>query len=45
MAVNYSIARNRAVDLLQKYKIDIPPVDPEVIAESEGIDVVYVDCW
>lgn len=43
MAPNYPLARRKAVELLQSYKIDTPPIDPEAIAEAEGIDVVYVD--
>jgi len=43
MAPNYSLARKTAVELLKKYRIDRPPIDPEAIAEAEGIDVVYVD--
>ena len=43
MAPNYSLAREKADKLLKKYRIDHPPIDPEAIAEAEGIDVVYVD--
>lgn len=43
MAANYPLARKKAVELLKSYKIDTPPVDPEAIAEAEGIDVIYVD--
>lgn len=40
---NYKNAREEASKLLSAYKILTPPVDPEFIAEQEGIDVVYVD--
>ena len=43
MAADYSRARRVADELLKKYKIERPPVDPEAIAEAEGIDVRYVD--
>lgn len=43
MAPNYKNSRLAAKKLLEKYKIVNPPVDPEAIAEAEGIDVLYVD--
>lgn len=43
MAADYTRSRRTAADLLKKYRIDRPPVDPEAIAEAEGIDVLYVD--
>mgnify|MGYP000277108606 CR=1 FL=1 len=39
---NYPLARKQAENLLTKFKINTPPVDPEAIAEASGIDVVYV---
>lgn len=38
---NYRRAQEAAEKLLDKYGIDAPPIDPEVIAEGEGVDVVY----
>lgn len=43
MAPNYANSRRTADGLLKKYNIVNPPIDPEAIAEAEGIDVVYVD--
>lgn len=40
---NYPRARNEAANVLAKFGIAKPPIDPERIAESMGINVVYVD--
>ena len=40
---DYATARSKAAALLKQYKIDKPPIDPEAIAEAEGIEVLYVD--
>ena len=40
---NYIRVRKEAKRLLDKYKIISAPIDPEVIAEAEGVDVAYVD--
>ncbi len=34
--------RRKAENLVKKYKFNSPPVDVEVIAEGEGVDVVFV---
>lgn len=36
-------AATAAADLLKRYGISAPPVDPERIAEEEGLRVVYAD--
>ncbi len=41
MTADYGRARKAASDLLAKYKISKAPIDPEAIAEAEGIEVVY----
>jgi len=41
MPANFDRARKSARDLLDKYQITKAPIDPEVISEREGIDVVY----
>lgn len=38
---NYRRAQQAAEKLLDKYGIRNAPIDPEVIAEGEGVDVVY----
>ncbi len=38
---DYRRAEDAALRLLYKHDICTPPIDPEEIAESEGIDVVY----
>jgi Zn-dependent peptidase ImmA (M78 family) len=38
---NYRRAQEAAERLLEKYGIHSAPIDPEIIAEGEGIDVVY----
>lgn len=40
---NYTRAKTEAAKLLSKYGYDKPPIDPEYIAEGEGVDVVYVN--
>jgi len=40
---NYPRVRDEAKKLLSKYNIVSAPIDPEAIAEAEGIDVVYAD--
>lgn len=40
---NYNKASLEAARLLEKYGYDKPPIDPELIAESEGLNVVYAD--
>lgn len=41
MPADYARAKKAARDLLAKYKITKAPIDPEAIAQAEGIDVVY----
>ncbi|WP_260581218.1 ImmA/IrrE family metallo-endopeptidase [Sphingopyxis sp. PET50] len=41
MPADYDRAKRAARDLLAKYKITKAPIDPEAIAQAEGIDVVY----
>jgi len=41
MPADYEGARRAARSLLVKYKIKKAPIDPEAIAEAEGIEVVY----
>lgn len=40
---NYPNARSEAAKLLKRHGVKSLPIDPEDIAEREGIDVVYVD--
>ncbi|MBU2983282.1 ImmA/IrrE family metallo-endopeptidase [Lentibacter algarum] len=40
---DYKRARAEAARLLKHYSIRSLPIDPEAIAESEGINVVYVE--
>src|SRR5687768_8452686 len=41
MPADYGRANQAARALLKKYKITKAPIDPEAIAEAEGIQVVY----
>jgi len=41
MAADYGRAKKAARDLISKYKITKAPIDPEAIAQAEGVDVVY----
>lgn len=41
MPADYDRAKKAARALLEKYKITKAPIDPEAIAENEGIEVVY----
>ncbi|WP_290689977.1 MULTISPECIES: ImmA/IrrE family metallo-endopeptidase [unclassified Haematobacter] len=41
-APNYSLVKKTAKGLLHKYEIDNPPIDPIMIAHSEGIGVRFV---
>jgi Zn-dependent peptidase ImmA (M78 family) len=41
MAPDYRKAQSEAIRLLKKYHYERPPVDPEAIAEAEGVDVLY----
>ena len=41
--VDYANAKAEAKKLVAKYGYTAPPIDPEVIAEGEGVDVVFVD--
>lgn len=41
MAADYNRATGEAAKLLKKYKITKAPIDPEAIAQAEGVDVVY----
>ena len=38
---NYTQARKKAAEVLKNFGVKEPPIDPEDIAESIGIDVVY----
>lgn len=40
---DFKRAASAATGLLKKYKIVAPPIDPETIAEAEGIRVLYAD--
>jgi predicted transcriptional regulator len=40
---NYAPARKKAAEILARFGVSRPPVDPEIIAENLGFDVVYVD--
>ena len=40
---NFTLAATKAADLLKKYAYSEPPIDPQSIAESEGLRVVYAD--
>lgn len=39
--VDAEMAKTKALELLAKYRIETPPVDPEIIAEAEGVRVLY----
>lgn len=41
MAADFHRARREAERLIEKYDIRKPPIDPEAIAEAEGVRVVY----
>lgn len=41
MAPNYRRAEQEARDLLRRFGIERPPVDPESVAEALGVPVVY----
>lgn len=41
-APNYTLAKAEARNLLSKYGIEFPPVDPVSISRQEGLDVVFV---
>jgi Zn-dependent peptidase ImmA (M78 family) len=41
MAADFNRAQAEAEKILKKYGTKHPPVDPEAIAESMGVDVVY----
>lgn len=41
MPADFQRARSSAEALIAKYKITKPPIDPEAIAEAEGISVLY----
>lgn len=41
MAANFERAQAQAEKILKNFGIKHPPVDPEAIAESMGVDVVY----
>lgn len=43
MAADYNRAKAEAAKLLKKYKITKAPIDPESIAQAEGVDVVYAN--
>ncbi|WP_190238191.1 ImmA/IrrE family metallo-endopeptidase [Cereibacter johrii] len=40
---DFEAARQQAEKLLKEFNIAEPPVDPEMIAERMGVDVVYAD--
>lgn len=40
---NFDKAKREAKKLLEDFGIEYPPIDPELIAESSGVDVVYAD--
>ena len=40
---NYPLARKKAREILARFGVSRPPVDPEIIAENMGVNVVYVD--
>jgi len=42
MPADYVRAKKAAQKLIADYKIKTAPIDPEAIAEAEGIEVVYV---
>lgn len=41
MPANFKRAQGEAEKLLAKYRIKSPPIDPEALAEAEGVEVVY----
>lgn len=43
MPADYDRAKKAARDLIAKYKIKTAPIDPEAIAEAEGVEVVYAN--
>ena len=40
---NFKLCQSKADKLLRKYSYTKPPIDPEKIAEDEGIRVLYAD--
>jgi len=42
MPADFKRAEQAARELVSRYKIKTAPIDPEAIAEAEGIEVVYV---
>lgn len=40
---NFKQCKDKADALLKKYAYTLPPIDPERIAEAEGIDVIYAE--
>lgn len=40
---NFKQCKISADKLLKKYDYTMPPIDPERIAEEEGVDVIYAD--
>lgn len=40
---DFKLCKSKADALLKKYSYFMPPIDPEKIAEAEGIDVVYAE--
>jgi Zn-dependent peptidase ImmA (M78 family) len=43
MSADFKAAKERARRLLKKYGYEHPPIDPEYVAECEGVEVVYAD--
>jgi len=43
MAADFGKAQAKAPEILKKYRITRPPINPEAIAEAMGVDVVYAD--
>jgi Zn-dependent peptidase ImmA (M78 family) len=43
MRPDFARANRAAEQLRDKYKLTVPPFDPEAIAEAEGFDVIYRD--
>lgn len=41
MGADFKLATTAANDLLKKYAMTRPPIDPELIAEEEGVRVLY----
>jgi len=40
---NFALAQREAENLIEKYRITRPPIDPEAIAKDLGVDVVYAE--